>query len=109
MDFFHTMFFWLLAAVGTLFRAEPTFVFQVYGPIDADLLGALVGWFIARAIIAAPIAYFAKRKGYSWCGFFLVAWMFMPAASIAMILALPKLKNGKVVPSKQSLPSAPDR
>lgn len=109
MDFLHTLFVWLMAAVTSLFRAEPTFVFQVYGPLDADLLGAIAGWFIARAIIAAPIAYFAKRKGYSWWGFFLVAWMFMPAASIAMILALPKLKNGKVVPSKQSLPSAPDR
>ena len=109
MDFFHTLFVWLMGAVGLLFRAEPAFVFQIYGPIDSGVLGALAGWFIVRAIIAAPIAYFAKCKGYSWWGFFLVTWMFMPAASIAMILALPKLKNGKVVPSKQSLPSAPDR
>lgn len=92
---------WVLSFVSLLLETTPLFaILPAYGPLLPDSLLLLARRFIVRAIIAAPIAYFAKRKGYSWWGFFLVAWMFMPAASIAMILALPKLKNGKVVPSK---------
>lgn len=99
MDLLFSLRSWLLTVAVSLFRVEPTFVFQVYGPIDSETLRIVAGWFVTRAIIAVPIAYFAKRKGYSFWGFFLVAWMFMPAASIAMILALPKLEGDKVVPS----------
>ncbi len=97
MEFLFSLWVWLLTAVATLFRAEPTFVFQVYGPLDSETLRVVAGWFAVRAIIAAPIAYFARRKGYSFWGFFLVAWMFMPAASIAMVLALPKLEGDRAV------------
>ena len=100
MDPLSALLNWSLSAISLLFRQTPTFLAYANVPLNFETAQIIVGWFALRAIIAAPIAYFAKCKGYSWWGFFLVAWMFMPAASIAMILALPKLKNGKVVPSK---------
>uniref|UniRef100_A0A7C9JRF7 Uncharacterized protein n=1 Tax=Muribaculaceae bacterium Z82 TaxID=2304548 RepID=A0A7C9JRF7_9BACT len=57
---------------------------------------ALRGTF-ARAIVAAPVAYYARCKGYSWCGFFLIAMLFMPAGVVAVLVALPRIEGDRLV------------
>ncbi|WP_251231129.1 hypothetical protein [Adlercreutzia aquisgranensis] len=85
----------LLALLGALFSTEVPF---------APMLDSAEAWqwfagfavrdTLVRAIVAAPVAYFAQRKGYSWWGFFLVAMVLMPAAVAAVLVALPRGRAG---------------
>ena len=106
-DLLGTFFIWLLFFVALLLSTKPLLLelpslVSMWPTVGFWIPESIVIKFLARAIIAVPIAYFARRRGYSWWGFFLAAWLFMPAASIAMLIALPRIKNGRVARPKES-------
>lgn len=62
-----------------------TFFFDS-GPLPPWVVPLLI-----KTIIALPIAYFAKRKGYNYWSFLIAGILFSPIACIAILLALPKI------------------
>ena len=64
---------------------------------------------VARAIVAAPVAHFAWRKGYSWWGVFLLSLLVMPAAVAAALVVLPRIESGRAVWPKRGSFSLPFR
>ena len=56
--------------------------------------GPLPSWvipLIIKTILALPIAYFAKRKGYNHWSFLIAGIPFDPIACVAILVALPKI------------------
>ncbi len=49
-------------------------------------------WGLAiRALIAWPIAYYAKRKGYNFWSFLIAGTLLSPLTCLALAIALPKI------------------
>lgn len=65
-------------------------------------------WALAiRSLIAWPIAYYAKRKGYSFWVFLVVGALLDPLACLVLAIAIPRIRstgNGEavVVPGKKA-------
>lgn len=65
---------------------------------------SLMGWasllfpvLAIKAVAAFLIGYGAKRKGYGYWQFFFAALLLEPLTCIAVLLAIPKIVDGKVV------------
>lgn len=52
--------------------------------------GGLV-YLLIKAILAAPIAYYATRKGYNYWTFFIAGILLDPITCLAIAIALPKV------------------
>ncbi|MEQ2810142.1 MAG: hypothetical protein ACLSBA_05815 [Adlercreutzia equolifaciens] len=48
-------------------------------------------YLLIKAILAAPIAYYATRKGYNYWTFFIAGILLDPITCLAIALALPKV------------------
>lgn len=50
-----------------------------------------VVYLLIKAILAAPIAYYATRKGYNYWTFFIAGILLDPITCLAIAIALPKV------------------
>lgn len=48
-------------------------------------------YLLIKAILAAPIAYYATRKGYNYWTFFIAGILLDPITCLAIAIALPKV------------------
>lgn len=48
-------------------------------------------YLLIKAILAAPIAYYATRKGYNYWTFFIAGVLLDPITCLAIAIALPKI------------------
>ena len=52
---------------------------------------------LARALVSYAVAYFARRRGYGFWGFFFGSFLLDPLACAAMLLVIPRIRDGRVV------------
>ncbi|WP_251231125.1 hypothetical protein [Adlercreutzia aquisgranensis] len=55
-----------------------------------------------KALIAIPIAYAGRWKGYGFWEFYFAAFLLGPLTCVAILLFLPKLVGGRVAQSRKA-------
>ena len=68
-----------------------------FDPSLAGWMSLLFPILAIKAVAAFLIGYGAKRKGYGYWQFFFAALLLEPLTCIALLLAIPKIVDGRVV------------
>lgn len=52
---------------------------------------------LARALVSYAVGFFARRRGYGFWEFFFGSFLLDPIACAAMLLVIPRIRDGRVV------------